>query len=641
MNRTGILIAALLVGSAACFGPDVTITPIQTEAVRARDLNITADATGVIEPVEIVDIKSKASGQVTEVAVESGSEVKKGDVLVRIDPREVEQRYQQALASRDAAVARRDVSFANRAMNRQLYAEKVISEQEFRQGMSDSASAATSLMSAEAALSIAQQQREDVVIRASLDGTITEKLVATGAVIQSSTSGNSAGTNLLRMADLTKVRIRASFNETDIANIRVGLPVEVKVDAFADKVFVGELTKIEPIAQVQQSVTMFPVQIAIDNSDRQLKPGMNAEVSVTVAEVYDVLAVPSDALRTLREAEYTATLLKLNPDTVRKQVNAQEAAMTGMGADAGPGALGPTVAQTVRGEIDFTAVAFQERPTQGRGRGGRAGGGRGGNQFAPPSAQECAPIKAAYDKNPAAKAKIDSLRGVQRTQRSSRDGGAGGTQGRSGEARGEQTPGQRTPNPITAEINAIYASLAVDATMANRCAVQLSGGGRGNPMPNAGGAGGGNAQSAAAPGGTGTQRQFGGARAGGDNRRPNNMSTQLRLVYVADSGKDGRTYTPRVIRPGLARFDYTEILDGLQEGERVVLMSSAVLAQQQEQNRVNAQNRAGGPLGQPGAGGPGRNPGGGPGGPGGGGGGGRGGRGGGGGGGGGGGRGGN
>jgi HlyD family secretion protein len=584
-----VLVAAMLsVSACGFFEARRDVSPIQTEMVLRRDLDLTAEATGVIEPVEIVDIKSKAAGQVIEVAVETGIDVKPGDLLVRIDPREVEQRYQQALASRDAARYRHQLALANRERNRTLFAERVLSEAEFQQGASDSASAATGLMSAEAALVIAQQQREDATIRATVAGTIIAKLVAVGAVIQSSTSGNSAGTNLLQMADLTKVRIKASFNETDIANIRVGLPVDVRVDAFPDEVFMGTLEKIEPIAQVQQSVTMFPVQVAIDNSDRRLKPGMNAEVSVKVAEVFDVLAVPSDAVRTLQETEYAAGLLKLNPDSVRKQVDAQVAAMTGMGANAGTPEV--MLGQASSGDVDISLVAFQDRQGR-RGRGGR--GGRGG--FAPPTEQECAPIKAAYEKNPAAKAKLDSLRPLARA--GNRSGGQQG--GQSAQERGaeDQPRGQRAESPITVEMNAIYATLGVNASLANRCALLL----------NAGRTGGAATQPGNRNGGAATAPDAGGQRFGAGRRGP--MNNQLRIVFISDSGKAGRVFTPRVFRPGLVRYDYTEVLEGIVEGERVVLMQSAQLAADQERNRANAAARAGGPLGQPAAGG--RGPGGG------------------------------
>jgi HlyD family secretion protein len=608
VNNTGILVVALLSGSAcSLFEKKTTISPIQTEMVIRRDLNLTAEATGVIEPVEIVDIKSKAAGQVTEVAVESGSEVRRGDLLVRIDPREVEQRYNQAKASRDAAKARYEFALANRERNRKLFEERVLSQMEYQQGASDSASAATSLLSADAALSIAEQQREDVTIRAPIDGTITEKLIAAGAVIQSSTSGNSAGTNLLRMADLTRVRIRASFNETDIANVRVGLPVDVRVDAFPDETFVGELTKIEPIATVQQSVTMFPVQIAIDNADRRLKPGMNAEVSVKVAEVYDVLAVPSDAIRTTREAAYAAGLLKLHPDTVTKQVEAQVATLTGMGAGPVNGDGGPTVGLVSPGDVQLTLVAFQER--QGRGRGAR--GGRGGG-LAMPTDAECAPIKAAYQKNPAVKTKIDSLRAAQRAARAqqgaNREGQAGQQGGRQA---GQPGGGQgRTQSPTQIAITELHTSLGVDPNLANRCALLLSAGqGGGRSGQTQGGARGPSASTApqapASARGLRGQPDAGAAGFGANGRPRGGGATQLRLVFIADSAKGAWKYTPRVIRPGLVRYDYTEVLDGLQEGERVVLMQSAVLAQQQEQSRASAAARAGGPLGQPGAGGPG------------------------------------
>ncbi len=573
MNRTVLI--GLTIALAACTKEKPPTTVIQTEPVGRRTVVVAAEATGTVEPVNIVEVKSKASGQITRMTVETGSEVKRGDLLVQLDTRDVDQQWEQAKADRDAARSRLDVALANRVRQRSLYEQRVITEAEFQQGLSDSSSAQTAFVRADAALNIAEQRRDDATVRAPIEGTVIEKTVSEGSVITSSTGSMGAGTTLLKMADLSTVRVRAHFNETDIANVQAGLQATVTVDAFPGQPFHGDVEKIEPTAIVVQSVTLFPVLISLDNSERKLKPGMNGEVRVQIAQRDDVLAIPSDAIRTPQEAEFAAQLLNLNPDSVRKQVDAQL-------ASAGAGRGGPTVVgQTSRGDVDLTATAFQD-PT----RGGQQG--RGGP---PPTAAECKPIGDAYAKNPAVKARIDSLNATMRS---------GGDVDR---------------QAIMSAMTASYRTLGVDAVLARRCARVLNpqaaqgreGGQRGAPaatapgtaqQPQASGAARGN-QAGAQPGAAGGRfsGRSGGGRGAG--RGMGNGNPRTGLVFVAANG----TYEPRIVGLGLASYDYTEVTSGIQEGEAVVLLTSAQLQQQQQQQRENMRARQGGPLGQPGGGG--------------------------------------
>jgi HlyD family secretion protein len=594
VKRT-LVATAVILAAVACSKNQPESSLIRTETVRRRNIVVSAEATGVVEPVNVVEVKSKASGQITRMTVETGYDVKAGDLLVQLDTREVESRYRQALSDRDAAKSRYDVSLNNRRRQRELFQQRFITEQEFQTGISDSANAHGAFVRAEAALDIAQQQRDDATVRAPIDGTIITKTVSVGSVITSSTGSMGAGTTLLTMADLSRVRVRAHFNETDIGAVQPGLVAAVTVDAFPDAPFRGIVEKIEPIAVVQQSVTMFPVLIAIDNAERKLKPGMNGEVAVRLDEREGVLAVASDAIRTLREAEFNATLLKLNPDSVRKQVDAQVASLS---TQPSPVAEATPVSRTSPGDVDLSSPAFQERqqPQQG----GRGGGQ--GPRTPPPTAAECAPIATAYTKNPRVKARIDSLRASMRVEGADR-------------------------RAINALVTEAHTTLGVDAQLAGRCYFVLNpnaaqggnrgtqaGGGtqgtqaQGTPRSATGGSTGGataGAGGAAQPGtgrGFGGGGGFGGRRGGGRGDQASPSGPRTSLVFI----KAGATYEPRVIRTGLASFDYTEVVSGLAEGDEVVLLTTAQLQQQQQQQRDQARARQGGPLGTPpGGGGPG------------------------------------
>src|SRR5204863_1069058 len=200
----------------------------------------------------------------------------------------------------------------------------------------DFANAQANLVRARAALDIAKQRLEDATVAAPVAGTIIEKTVSQGMVITSATGAFGGGTTLIKMADLTRVRMRAQFNETDIGQIRAGQLATVTVDAYPDRRFNGLVEKIEPQAVVTQGVTMFPVLVTLNNQDGALKPGMNGEVSVTIDERKSVLAVPNDAVKNVREAVATAPLLGLNPDSVQAQLRAQfQGGRSGMGSQRG------------------------------------------------------------------------------------------------------------------------------------------------------------------------------------------------------------------------------------------------------------------------------------------------------------------
>jgi HlyD family secretion protein len=138
--------------------------------------------------------------------------------------------------------------------------------------------------------------------------------------------------------------VRALVDETDIGKVREGVPAKVTVAAFPNQPFPGEVLKIEPQAIEEQNVTMFAVLVTLANRGGLLRPGMNAEVEVSIASRSDVLSLPITAIRTDRDFASTASILALSEATLRQQVDSSEAAVgagrggegTGEGTGAGP-----------------------------------------------------------------------------------------------------------------------------------------------------------------------------------------------------------------------------------------------------------------------------------------------------------------
>jgi HlyD family secretion protein len=342
IRATAIHIAAVaaLLTAAACAKKQDTTAAVATAPVERRDITVTAEATGAVEPINIVEVKSKASGLITRMPVDVGSNVKPGDLLVQIDTHDVQSQYDQTVAALRAAQASLDVAAAQKKRSDALLKEEVITPQEHETAILQYANAQASLVKARTDADIARQRLEDATVRAPVAGTVIDKPVSLGQVITSATSSASGGTTILSMADLSKVRMRALVNETDIGQVQPGQQATVTVDAFPNRRFRGVVEKVEPQAVVQQSVTMFPVLISLDNSGGELLPGMNGQVSMLVTQKNGVVAIPADAARTMRELPAAAQALGLNVDSVRAQMQTQFAsAGGGRGQGAGAGVV--------------------------------------------------------------------------------------------------------------------------------------------------------------------------------------------------------------------------------------------------------------------------------------------------------------
>jgi HlyD family secretion protein len=299
---------------------------IATQAVERHDIALTVEATGTVEPVDLVEVKSKASGTIVSMSVSVGSRVSAGDLLVQIDARDVKNQYDQALAARQAVQVKAEVSLAQKARADSLYAQGVITAGEHEAALLDYAGAQAGVITARTNLELAKQRLDDATVRAPASGTVLSQLVTEGQVISSATSSVSGGTPLLTMANLSRIRMRALVAEADVGNVAPGQRVSVTVDAFSGRKFDGLVEKVEPQAVVVQSVTNFPVLVSLSNDEGLLLPGMNGEVSVVVDRKNDVLAVPVDAVRNQREALVLATRLGLEAESVKAALDNQKAA---------------------------------------------------------------------------------------------------------------------------------------------------------------------------------------------------------------------------------------------------------------------------------------------------------------------------
>jgi len=336
-----------------------------TASVRSATIEVGVSSAGVVEPLATIEVKSKASGEVLDLFVETGDFVAEGTLMVRIDPRTVQNRLDQSEAELKAANSRREIAKSQMERAERLLSQGTFTQADLEQAVLDLANAEAQVVTARVSVENARIAVDDTDIRAPITGAVIQKPVEKGQVISSPTQDFSGGSLLLSMADLSEVQIRTLVDETDIGKVRPGMGATVSVAAYPNQPFPGQVIKIEPQAVLEQNVTMFAVLVSIGNPDGLLLPGMNAEVDVRIARSEDVLTVPVMALRTERDLESTASILGVDEQDIREALRDKEDGAAAPDSDV-PQTLTPGGRTT-------------ERP-KGGGASGRMRGGSPGNQ---------------------------------------------------------------------------------------------------------------------------------------------------------------------------------------------------------------------------------------------------------------------
>lgn len=352
LGLVGVAVVGCQTGEAAEEGPSLL-----TVEVTRGNLLIEAEATGTVEPIRSVEVKSKASGEILRLHIDIGDEVDRGALLADIDPRDVQNRFDQMEADLEVAQARVEISEAQLNRSQELLAAQVITEQEHETRLLDYANSQATLVRAETNYELAELQLEDVTIRAPMKGTILTKNVEEGQVIQSASGNVSGGTTLFIMANLDEMRVRTLVDETDMGQLRAGMTATVIVKAFPELTFRGVVEKIEPQAEVQQNVTMFPVIVNLDNSSGLLRPGMNAEVTVLVDQALDVILVPNTAIVQTSDVGPAAMALGLDIESL----DLAQFMRAGRGGFAGMGGGERSAGDGRPAEGDHSAAAGAQR----------------------------------------------------------------------------------------------------------------------------------------------------------------------------------------------------------------------------------------------------------------------------------------
>ena len=301
---------------------DEQVALYQTASVMRRDITVAVDAAGIIEPVTTVEVKSKASGEILAPAGRYRRQRGRRHLAGAHRP----PRAQQLAALGEGESGRRQGAPDQRRVvagaGHPAVRAGVALQGRLEQSTLEHATARSDVVRGEIQVENAEIQLEDSDVVSPIAGTVIERLVEQGQVISSPMGDVGGGTLLMKMADLSHVQVRMLVDEVDIGKIQPGERAAVNVAAHQNRPFEGVVVKVEPQAVAEQNVTMFPVLIDIENRQRLLKPGMNAEVEVIIAQRADVPAIPNAALRTEEDIFAAGSVLGLERGDVEGMLEA-------------------------------------------------------------------------------------------------------------------------------------------------------------------------------------------------------------------------------------------------------------------------------------------------------------------------------
>ena len=288
------------------------------DEVSPKKLFVSIEASGLIEAISSVEIKSKASGEILFLGAEVGDFIEKGSMLSQIDQRTPKNILDQSKSDLTASNVRLENAEAQFIRGKQLHDKGSISDKDFEDIQEGFAQAKSTLVRTQVTYENAKIALDDTIVRSPVSGTVISRPVEVGQVISSPTQAVGGGTVLMTMADLSKVRVRALVDEIDVGKVSIGQKVSIKVAAYRDKEFFGTVSKIEPKARVEQNVTTFPVLIDIDNKENLLLLGMNTDVVIDVLNKEVALSTPSMSLRTRKDIYSAASIINIPTENIDK-----------------------------------------------------------------------------------------------------------------------------------------------------------------------------------------------------------------------------------------------------------------------------------------------------------------------------------
>lgn len=289
-----LILAAIAWGVTALFGGGTQkVEPLATMEITRGEMRQVVTATGEIQPLNTVSVGSQVSGTIEKLYVDFNSKVKKGDVLLEIEPSVLQASVDEAKASLVSAESQRNYAKSEYQRNKTLYNEGFISRAEMEQSQTTYEQAEQSVKRMQSQYDRALTNLGYATITSPVDGTVIAREVDVGQTVAASFQTP----NLFKIAeDLSQMQIETSVSEADIGVIKEGQAVTFTVDAYPSQTFDGTVRQIRLSPTTTSNVVVYTVVIDVDNSDLRLMPGMTAFVTIVVTEKFDVFKVQNAAL---------------------------------------------------------------------------------------------------------------------------------------------------------------------------------------------------------------------------------------------------------------------------------------------------------------------------------------------------------
>ena len=293
-----LVIVVAVIGAAAVLVQRLWFTPtppvFRFATVERGDIQASVSATGTLNAVTTVSVGTQVSGQVSALYVDFNDEVKKGQLLARIDPTLLQQSVADAQASLERLRAQTQQASRDQGRNRELSAQGLIPTSQLDLGDSALKVAQAAEKSAVIALQRAQQNLSYTSIHAPIDGIVVERNVNNGQTVAASLS---APQLFLIANDLSQMQILAQVGESDIGKIKQGQVATFTVQAIAGRTFTGTVAQVRLQSTTVDNVVNYTVVVRLENPKRELLPGMTARVDFLVQSALGVLKAPNAALR--------------------------------------------------------------------------------------------------------------------------------------------------------------------------------------------------------------------------------------------------------------------------------------------------------------------------------------------------------
>ncbi|HUS34536.1 MAG TPA: efflux RND transporter periplasmic adaptor subunit, partial [Verrucomicrobiae bacterium] len=259
-------------------------------------------AAGEIGPAEQVSVRPEINGKIEDLPVDLGDHVKKGDLLVKLDDKELQNQRASLMTEKERATLQLAQAERNYKRAQELHEANLISMEVFEQTKTEFDLARNALDRSQRELAIIDERLGKTKIEAPFDCTILTRPVSVGQAVSGS-GGFNSGTEVLSIADLNSMVINAHINQADVTRLKPNQEVEVAIEAVTGLTLTGRVERIAPQATIKNNIKGFAVRILLKDVGDKVRPGMTANITIPVSSADDVLAVPLAAVFTERNPE--------------------------------------------------------------------------------------------------------------------------------------------------------------------------------------------------------------------------------------------------------------------------------------------------------------------------------------------------